>query len=161
MNKKILTAAVVIGMTLTSCYYTFQNSRLEGVETVFISSVENKTVKYEIGDLLFKELNDQWMEISNLRISGMEDADGIIEVTVLEFKKETGSIDNEGNPTSVRMIFTVDYSLKKDEKLIGGSESHVFETIFEYTQESTEAELLKKAVEELGDHITEELVEGF
>ena len=146
---------------LSSCYYTFQNNRLEGIETVHINPVVNMTIKYEIGDLLTKEINENFMNVSSLRIANESDADAVITIKVKEYRKETGSIDNEGNPTSFRIIFHIDFSLIKGEEIVESAEDYKYEKIFEYNQSLSETELIEQGVSALADDITEQILEGF
>ena len=94
---------------LSACTYTFRNTRLEGVKTLYIRPVENRTIKYELGDLLYRYLNDSFINSGSLSPAEEDDADSILDIKIREYRKETGSIDSAGNPTSVKINIRLDY----------------------------------------------------
>jgi len=144
-----------------SCTYTFKNTRLEDVKTLFIYPVENLTLKYELSDLLSRYLNDSFINSGSLSSAREEIADSRLKVTVNDFIKETGSIDSAGNPTSIKMTIKVDYEFFQGDEVLEAKENYYFDSYFEYDISVEEDILVEKIVKSLADDLKERILEGF
>ncbi|HPJ70668.1 MAG TPA: LPS assembly lipoprotein LptE [Candidatus Mcinerneyibacteriales bacterium] len=146
---------------LAACTYTFRNTRLEGVRTLHIRPVENKTIKYELGDLLYRYLNDSCINDGNLSPESEGDADSILDVKVKEYRKETGSIDSAGNPTSVKITIRLDYTFSQGEKVVESDDDYNFEAFYEYDISVSDSVLVERTAKALASDLRDTIMEGF
>jgi|MTBAKSStandDraft_1061840.scaffolds.fasta_scaffold07692_3 outer membrane lipopolysaccharide assembly protein LptE/RlpB len=159
---RLLHIFTVLTLTLLSaCTYTFRNTRLEGVKSLYIRPVENKTIKYELGDLLYRYLNDAFINSGNLTPAGEEEADSILDVTVKEYRKETGSIDSAGNPTSVKITIRLDYTFTQGEKVVESDDDYNFEAFYEYDISVSDSVLVEQTAKALASDLRDTVMEGF
>ena len=116
---------------IVSCTYTFKNTRLESVKTLFIYPVENQTLRYELSDLMNRYLNDIFIGSGSLSSAREDAADSRLRVIVKDFMEETGSIDSAGNPTSIKMTIKVDYEFFQGEEVLESQEDYYYDSYFE------------------------------
>ena len=146
---------------LSACTYTFRNTRLEGVKTLYIRPVENRTIKYELGDLLYRYLNDSFINSGSLSPAEEDDADSILDIKIREYRKETGSIDSAGNPTSVKINIRLDYVFTRGDTVVESGKDYNYEAFYEYDITVSESDLVEQTAKALASDLRDIIMEGF
>src|SRR6056297_2778703 len=123
----------ILALLLMSCYYTLETTKLEGVDSINIQKINNKTDEYRLNEYLMDELTKVFVNDSSLQVGDKSNKTANLNITIKEFNEEIVAIDFNENPTSKKIIIRLNYKFSKNKEVIDENKNYIYE--YNYTVE--------------------------
>lgn len=161
-NLKKLTISIflVVSLTFTGCGYHFKGGGLkapEGVETIAVLVLENKTAEIGLETLFTGDLAYEFTRSKILRVVGKEAADAVLEGSILAVETDTISHTDTFASDERRVWVTLELIVKRSEGGIlwadaGFRESEVYKVS---SDSSTTNDNKREAIEVISERVAE------
>lgn len=117
----LVAAPVAATLLLGGCGYSLRTSMPPGINSIHVPVLVNKTSEPGIEDFITQALTQAVVQSGRVRIaSGPQDADAVLEGSIVEYRLTSLSFDSSANVTSYRLIIGLALTFKdlKQNKVI-------------------------------------------
>jgi hypothetical protein len=109
----LLLAPLATALVLGGCGYSLRTSLPPGIKSVHVPVLVNKTAEPGIEDFITQALTQAVVQGARVRIArSAQDADAILEGSIVEYRLSSLSFDRSANVTSYRLTIALDLTFK-------------------------------------------------
>ncbi len=163
--SKILVCFLFAGLVLSGCgYYSTSGRKAGDIEKLYVPFLENETAEPEIEIEITQKFIEGLEQEGTLKVTPEEDADAILEGSVVEYVNIPFTFSNELQAEQYRVLIALRVSLFNREenayiwqdKTIKSQANYYLETTSEYTYEKALEDIYRDLVEAILSETVEE-----
>ncbi len=111
----IISVLLILGFAISSCGYRLRGTQElgDGLNTVAIMPVINKTFESQIENDLYNALVDEFAQSKNLTVVDVKNADLLVAATVVAVENYSISYSPDDKTYEYRVVMTIDAEAKK------------------------------------------------
>lgn len=140
---------IIILALLVGCSYSVYTSGYPHLKTIQLLPVENQTSEYDLRDIVFNSLIEQYEQDGRLKSVGMS-PDSQLECNILDYSNKivtySGSTVNE---YEVRILFDISFMDLKNNKIIWEDNSLMLSERYSSSDENSQFSTEEEAQEEI------------